>query len=176
MSPHLNNDPNSGLGDVLFLETSLMSESRDFGFDFWRASPLGLATVIREYWEDTSQTEGSPRSYLNPNWIAMTLFELVCHAEVFSSRFTTPIKVDFFCEWHGLRGRHLRIPNRFHFNIGREAMVDFIKTKGSWTVGQLANEKSVIVAELGAGVARVFDWHDFSSKWISDQKRQWQRH
>ena len=169
-APNWKSDPNAGIGDVDFLESNLVNPDRTFGFDFWRVAPTGVATTIREYWEDSQNFATTPRSILSPILMERALFELVRHAEVFSSRFTTPLRVEFCCEWSGLRGRRLTDPNSPPFFSSKPATMDKVRTQGTWAVGKLATEKPQIVAELGSRVARAFDWHDFTPQWVKSQK------
>jgi hypothetical protein len=171
----VSNNTDEGLPDHEFLEASFINVERTFGLDLWRVSPTGFTTVIREYWEDTPDAGMKPRAFLNPITLTKMLGELVRHAEVFSSRFTTPLRVEFLCEWRGLRGRQLRSPNSLLFFSDKEATSDIVRTKGSWAVGKLAREKPEIVAELGGRVARAFNWEQLTTQWVAGQMPTWRR-
>lgn len=81
-----------------FLQSSGVTTDRSLGFDLWRVSPAGKATVIREFWEDTPDFRLKPRTIFNPLIMAATLAELVYHADAFASRFPAPQRVEFRCE------------------------------------------------------------------------------
>jgi Putative DNA-binding domain len=157
LAPRWSSNPSAE--DDEFLEASAvnldqtLNADQTLGFDLWRVSPKGQATVIREYWEDTKDFRLQPRATLNPRIMARVLGELVRHAEAFSSRFSAPLRVQFRCEWRGLRGRRLFVPNAIPFHTA-EARTDYVVTIGRWAVGALASEIPEIVANLGGKVTR----------------------
>lgn len=173
MSPSWKSDPRAGIGDGDFLEVDLINTSRTLGFDLWRIAPLGIATTVREYWEDTEDLGMKPRSFLSPKLMAMALLELVHHADAFSRRFEKPTHVEFFCEWHGLRGRVLHDLNSLPIFSTKPAQVEVVQTRKTWAIGQLASEQLNIAAELGARVCRAFSWHNFTPEWIHNQRSYW---
>ncbi len=165
-----------GSEDDEFLETNLIDSDRTIGFDLWRVSPQGWATVIREFWEDTPDFGIKPRTVVNPRMMARALGELVRHAESFSSRFSVPLRVEFRCEWRGLSGRHLSIPNAIPiFTTVDRATVDYVVTSGGWAIGALASETPEIVAKLGGRVARALGWEGFTPEWIANEVPGWRR-
>lgn len=170
MRPRWMSDPGAD-GDE-FLEANLITPDRELGFDLWRVSPRGFATVIREFWEDTPQFQLKPRATLNPRIMARTLGELVRHAEAFGARFGSPVRVEFRCEWRGLKGRHLFIPNAIPFMTGR-AEVDHVITGGQWPIGALATDLVEIVSKLGGKVARALDWEGFTPQWVAADMKDW---
>ncbi len=64
LRPRFRTDPASGQGDNDFVQCNLLPGSRTGGCDFWRVTPDGLATLVREYWEDQQITSGAT---LSPN-------------------------------------------------------------------------------------------------------------
>lgn len=165
-------DPSSPVDE--FVQSSLIDERRTLGFDLWRVSRGGLATVIREYWEDTPEFNLGPRMALNPKILTRTLGELVWHAAAFSARFQSPVRVHFRCEWRGLAGRRLVVPNAMPFRT-RPAEVDRILTEGTWAAGALSKDVAEIVYKLAGKVARALDWDEFSVSGIVDEMSRWKQ-
>ena len=149
-----------------FLQSSGVTTDRSLGFDLWRVSPAGKATVIREFWEDTPDFRLTPRALFNPAIMAATLAELVYHADALASRFAAPQRVEFRCEWRGLRGRRLSNPNGIPFSA-RIAETDVVVTVGQWSIGNLAKAMPEIVVALGGKVARAFNWEGLTPVWVS---------
>ena len=155
MSPRWTSDP--AYGDTEFLETDLVDSGRTLGFDLWRIAPEGLATVIREYWEDTpdfGQPPRTPRTTLNPKILTRTLGGLVRHAEALGRRFASALRVEFICRWRGLSGRQLVTPNAVPF-FTRPATVDIVVTSGVWPYADLGAEDPTY--------RRGFDWQGRTS-------------
>ena len=80
--------------------------------ELWRASPQGLATLVRAYYVEDFSAWGdrrrlAPRTWLWPEGVARDLAELIRHALAFSQRFETAESVSFRAEWWGLKGRRL---------------------------------------------------------------------
>jgi hypothetical protein len=105
-------DPASGDAEQDFLETAWLRD-RNPGetADFWRVSPRGLATIIRGYAEDMTQSPPlppiRPGTCLSPTSLTQEVAELVCHARAFARLFGGVRRVAFRCEWWGLAGREL---------------------------------------------------------------------
>ena len=83
--------------------------------ELWRASPKGLATLVRAYyledfsgWVDPRRL--APATWLWPEGVARDLAELIRHALAFSQRLETAETVSFRAEWWGLKGRRLDAP------------------------------------------------------------------
>jgi hypothetical protein len=181
IEPYFNTDAQSGLGDRDFLECALLrdTQQRTMGMDFWRVSPDGKASLIREYWEDEPAFAGSmrqlPGKILSPNMLAQSLAEFVRHARGLAERFTTATAVFFRCEWWGLEGRIIADPTARWFpgpgNLSRTA---HRITTGSWPVGSLKSNLPEIVATLGSPIARVFGIGDvFTTTWVEGQRARW---
>lgn len=150
------------------MQSSGVTTDRSLGFDLWRVSPAGKATVIREFWEDTPDFGLKPRTMFNPVTMAITLAELVYHADALASRFAAPQRVEFRCEWRGLRGRRLSNPSGIPFS-GRTAEADMVATIGQWPIGILGNAVPEIVVALGGKVARAFNWEGLTPSCVSGQ-------
>jgi len=156
------------------MQASLIEPGRTLGFDFWRISRTGLATTIREYWEDTPDFRLGPRLALNPKNLTRMLGELVWHADAFCSRFAAPVRVHFRCEWRGLKGRRLFVPNAIPFRT-RPAETDIVATHGAWAAGALRTDVAEIVYKLAGKVARAFDWEDLSASRIAAEMPNWKQ-
>jgi hypothetical protein len=170
LSPRWASDPSAPVDE--FMQSSLLEEGRTLGFDLWRISKSGLVTTIREYWEDTPDFRLGARVALNPKILTRMLGELVWHAASFSSRFASPVRVYFRCEWRGLAGRSLVVPNGLPFRT-RAAEVDRVLTEGVWPVTALSTEVAEIVSNLSGKVARALDLDDLSASRITDDMRRW---
>jgi hypothetical protein len=164
----------SSAPDEEFMQASLVDPQRTLGFDFWRVSPRGLATVIREYWEDTPDFGLNPRVALNPRILTRLVGELLWHANAFASRFAAPLRVNFRCQWRGLRGRRLVVPNAIPFNT-RPAEIDSIVTTGSWAAGRLQIDMPEIILKLTGKVARALDWEGLTAERIASEMPDWKR-
>ena len=170
LAPYWSND--ASLPEDEFLEANLIATDRTSGFDFWRVSPDGLATVIREYREDTANFDAPSRRTFNPRRMMRVLAELVRHAEAFSSRFDHPVRVEFLCHWRGLAGRQLFVPDGIPF-LTRAARVDAVTTSGTWAAADLGQRVPEIVATLGGKVARVLDWTGLSAERVAQEEPRW---
>lgn len=170
LAPNWASDP--AFGDAEFLETDLLKPERSLGLDLWRVTPTGLATVIREYWEDTPDFRMEPQTAIEPKIFTRMLGELVRHAEAFSAKFSTPLRVEFRCEWRGLRGRKLFSHNALPFHT-RPATVDTVMTSGTWPVIELGEKLPEIVDALGGKVARALDWTNFDADRIRAEQPNW---
>lgn len=174
LAPSFNADPASGQGDHDFLECQVLQES---DVEMWRVSTDGEATLIREYWEDSTDFSGMPRAHpgelFSPNTLAQALAEFLRHARGFAERFDTPTTVSFLCEWHGLAGRTAYDPNaRWRNSTG--ARTDHRVASGTWPVIALAQDWSEIVADLGGPVARLFGLETaFTPEWVLGQAAKW---
>jgi hypothetical protein len=179
--PYFNTDPTSGLGDTDFLECALLRDTqpRTLGMDFWRVSPSGKASLIREYWEDSPEFAGAmtPGTIFSPNMLAQSLAEFVRHARGLAERFTGATAVFFRCEWWGLIDRRVADPTALWFP-GRSnvSQTTHRVTSGSWPVGSLNSNLVEIVAMLGSPIARAFEIGDvFTPKWVEGQLARWLR-
>jgi hypothetical protein len=180
--PFFQTDPASGLGDVDFLECSLMRDARTqpplVKFpDMWRVSPDGRATLIRNYWEDdlgTNQHFGlAPGTWFSPNILVRSLAEFVRHARSLAERFNEPTTVSFRVEWHGLRGRVIRDPWNMWLDQWTARGDDRVAT-GSWPITMLKDAWPEIVADLAAPAIRAFTTEiSLSAVWVRGQSAKW---
>jgi hypothetical protein len=178
IAPYWTTDAAIEGGDEDFLECSLLGEVSDRGgLDFWRVSPNGKATLIREFWEDHPMIEGrAPYTAIDPDLVGRSLAELVRHARGFASRFDLAVDVSFRCEWRGLAGRR---PQRLHGGrgpFGRTTNSDHRVSTGTWPVGDLTGAWPNIVSTLAAPVARAFGLEDqFEPELLALQVDRWRR-
>jgi hypothetical protein len=170
IAPQFTVDSNSGEPHD-FLECSLLRSPEDTsGKDFWRVSPSGKATIIREYWEDDA---GNGQRTFDPLLLARSLAEFVRHARGFAERFPQPINVSFLCEWHGLSGRIVHTPNA-HWSPHPPPRDGYRHSTVSAPIGDLTANWPAIVAELGAPVARLFGIGTyFTPEWIGMRSSGW---
>jgi hypothetical protein len=179
LRPYFNTDPKSGIGDDDFLECALLSEDRAIGMDFWRVSPVGKASLVREFWEDTPDfahgTRMTAGTIFSPNLLAQSLAEFVRQARGMAERFTEATSVFFRCEWWGLSGRVPADPISHWFpGQSPQSRTNHRVSTGSWPVGSLNSNLSEIVAALGSPVARVFEiGHIFTPQWVEGQRSRW---
>lgn len=157
-----------------FMQTSLIDAERTLGFDLWRISQTGLATTIREYWEDTPNYGFGPRMALNPRGMTRMLGELVWHAAIFASRFSSSVRVHFRCEWRGLKGRRLAVPNAIPFRT-RPAETDVVVTETTWAAGALGTDVAEVVSRLAGNVGRALDWDGLDAVWVAGDIPRWRQ-
>jgi hypothetical protein len=181
IQPYFNTDPKSGLGESDFLECALLRDAqpRILGMDFWRVSPSGRVSLVREYREDSPEFAGdlnmTPGTVFSPNILAQSLAEFVRHARGLAERFTEATAVFFRCEWWGLEGRVAADPTaRWYPGQSTASRTSHRVSSGSWPVGSLNSNLSEIVAALGSPVARAFDFgHGFTPQWVEGQRGRW---
>lgn len=154
-------DPASGDDEQDFLETAWLRD-RNPGetADFWRVSPFGLATILRGYAEDMTQTAPlppiRPGTCLSPSALTQEVAELVCHARAFARRFGGVRRVVFRCEWWGLAGREL-FDTDASWVQRRPALDDRRVASLQVPVATLSQAWPEAVAQLIAPVLRAFE-------------------
>jgi hypothetical protein len=85
VQPRFAVDDATGDSETDFLEVAWLRD-RPPGetADFWRVSPHGFATIVRDYAEDASagnaQLGLQPGTWFSPNVLAQQIAELACHA------------------------------------------------------------------------------------------------
>jgi hypothetical protein len=183
IAPYFNADPANGLGDREFLECSLLPESDDepgpVGQDVWRFAPDGMATLVRDYWEDGREWSEhhhlTPGTLFDPNLMVRSLAECVRHARGVCERFDAPSSVSFRCEWRGLTGRKLFHMNGFWSDRG-PARTDHRIATGTWSVPALTSDLLQIISVLAAPVARLFGIESvLTPAWIASDASTWRR-
>jgi hypothetical protein len=171
-------DPASGDDTQEFLETAWLRD-RNPGetADFWRVSPRGLATIIRGYAEDMTQSPPQPPilpgTCLSPSTLAQEIAELVCHARAFARLFGGVRRVAFRCEWWGLGGRELFDTDARWAHRG-PALDDRRVAGLQVPVATLAQAWPEVVAQLIAPVMRAFEPDlVLDADWVRAQAPKW---
>lgn len=154
--------------DEDFVELSLIGISNiASASDFWRVSPSGLVTLIREYWEDGSFVEEKygkkPGTILDPALMIRSLAELVRHAKAFAERFSSAREVEFRCQWRGLSGRRPFLTQRYGHILGHSTGRDERVATGRFPVGELGGDWPEVVARLADPLARSLGIEEFAS-------------
>ena len=165
------------LGENDFIECSILRDLNTGANDLWRVSRDGLAALLRNYFEDRSDTaayiESTPGSFVNPNWLVRDVAELVRHARGLADRFSDATSVAFRCAWHGLEGRVLAdLMSRWSpgFRFGEEA--SYRISTGTWRVSELNDKWSDIVSHLVSPVMRAANCgHVITPSWVSGQQK-----
>jgi len=178
--PSFITDPNSGQDDNDFLECSLLRDPDPIvsAFDMWRVSPDGYATIIRNYWEDSGDSNQRPSgTWFSPKLLARSLAELVRHARGMAERFESATSITIRCEWHGLSGRVIWDPWGVWFPNDNPARSEERVSGGSWPITTLESGLPEIVAQLAAPVMRAFPANSFvmTVDWIRGQTTWWRR-
>lgn len=153
-----NADEQSGT-DEDFLECSIVDgDTHRVAGDFWRISPEGLVTLIREYWEDRSfykERYGTePGSVIDPFLTMRSVTELVRHAAAFAERFSAAESVSFSCTWNGLSGRRPYDMRDYQRAVGHASQRENRTVKHVVSVADLTAQWPVVVAALVAPLGR----------------------
>ena len=147
------------------LECRLLGADREPGGipELWRASPKGLATLVRAYYIEDFSAWGdrrrlAPGTWLWPEGVARDLAELIRHALAFSQRFETAETVSFRAEWWGLKGRRLDAPEVPLFRSRHDLAVDdSCVATTTVPVPKLGDGWRSITASLVSRVVRLFN-------------------
>ena len=146
--------------------------------DFWRFSPIGMATILRDYAEDRSAGgpgQGmQPGRWFSPNALAQEMAELVCHARIVARMFGSVRRVCFRCEWWGLAGRELYDPSASWVSRGPSGDDHRVVTL-QVPAAALVEGWAGIVAQLIAPVVRNFEPDLLlTADWVRAQSQRWQ--
>jgi hypothetical protein len=179
IAPFFATDPESGLDHLDFVQAVLPNDSRerDAHLDTWRFAGNGLATIVRDYWEDgpglNQWMRASPGTWFSPNHLVMDLGEFVRHARACSERFSASTAVTFRCEWDGLLNRSLKDPSG-RWSPGQGAKEDHRVATGSWPASSLRDTLPEIVSQLAAPVMRLFmPARPLTPEWVRADMAQW---
>ncbi len=178
VKPRFAVDDATGDGESEFLEVAWLRD-RPPGetADFWRLSPCGFATIVRDYAEDKAAVNTDlgmqPGTWFSPNLLAQETGELICHARAMARFFAGVRRVYFRCEWWGLSGRELFDPHANWVNR-RAAIDDHRVTTLQAPVASLAQAWPDLVAQLIAPVLRSFESDlTLDAKWVRAQTSRW---
>jgi len=161
-----NLDPSSGEEDD-FLQINFATEENSMGRDFWRVSPSGKVSLIREYWEDGAfnvRKGIQVGTALDPHLVARDLAEVVWHASFLAARFREPVEILFTIEFIGLAGRQLHRFDGYRGAFGSQAAADVRRVTGVWPAAVLRAEWAAIVSTLATPIGRFFDAEVIFSK------------
>jgi hypothetical protein len=158
------------------LECIALPENHVRNTEFWRISPTGIASDVRDFPEDHEnfrQLNLEPGRWFSPLLMARELYSLTQHAYLFSERFSSAATVQFRCEWTGLLEREIRDHEPMaDYLPGKMARVDSRVTTGEWPVSAVRMEWPEIASALGAPVIRLFDPNfDYTADFIRSQMR-----
>jgi hypothetical protein len=161
VQPRFAVDAATGDGETDFLEVAwLRDRPPTETADFWRVSPRGFATIVRDYTEDRAQTnrtsETPPGTRFSPNLLAQEIAELICHARAMQRFFSGVRRVWFHCEWWGLAGRELFDPDNGWANR-RPAIDDHRLVTLQMPAASLTQAWPEAVARIIAPVLRAFE-------------------
>ena len=171
-------DDATGDGETDFLEVAwLRDRPPTETADFWRLSPRGYATIVRDYAEDNEAGNQAldmrPGSWFSPNVLAQEIASLICHARSLTRFIAAVRRVHFRCEWWGLAGRELFDP---HVNWAhRDAAVDDHRiVTVQAPAASLAQAWPELVAQIMAPVLRAFEPDlALGGDWVRSQMARW---
>lgn len=171
-------DDATGDGETDFLEVAWLRERPPGGTaDFWRLSPRGLASIVRDYAEDKTDANAAlgmqPGTWFSPNVLVQDVAALVCHARSLTRFFASVRRVHFRCEWWGLAGRELFDP---HANwVQRGAAVDDHRVVTTqMPVASLGQAWPEMVAQIMAPVLRALEPDlALGGDWVRGQMARW---
>ncbi len=171
-------DDATGDGATDFLEVAWLRE-RPPGetSDFWRVSPGGLASIVRDYAEDKAGGHEAPGmqsgTWFSPNVLAQEVAALVCHARSFARFFGVVRRVHFRCEWWGLAGRQLFDPHASWVQRGT-ASDDHRVVTTQMAASSLGQAWPEMVAQIIAPVLRAFEPDlALGGDWVRGQMERW---
>jgi len=183
IAPVFSTDPAIGHGDHEFLTASMLRDPDleppevSIGQDLWRVSPVGLATIVRDYWEDglewNQRLNFQSGTTFDPGLMVRSIAEGVRHARALAERFEGAMAVTFRLEWFGLEGRVTRIPDRMLWR-DNVSQTDHCVANGTWPATTLTADWATVVAALVGPVARAFGIvRVVTSDWILRQAPSW---
>jgi hypothetical protein len=144
--------------------------------DFWRFSPRGFATIVRDYAEDRSSDRAqgtAPGERFSPNVLAREIAELVCHARALVRYFAGVRRIWLRCEWWGLAGRELFDPDASWTNRRPRPDDHRIVTLQA-PAASLAQAWPEAVAQIMAPILRAFEPDlALGPDWVRAQSTLW---
>jgi hypothetical protein len=178
VQPRFAVDAATGDDETDFLEVAwLRDRPPSETADFWRVSPCGFATIVRDYPEDRlagNEALGmQPGTWFSPNFHAQEVAALVCHARSLTRFFAGVRRVHFRCEWWGLAGRELFDPktNWVHRDPTDD---DHRIATAQASAASLGHAWPETVAQLLAPVLRAFEPSlTLEPDWVRGQMARW---
>lgn len=171
-------DDATGDGETDFLEVAwLRDRPPTETADFWRVSPRGFATIVRDYAEDNEAGNATlgmrPWTWFSPNVLAQEIAALICHARSLTRFFAAVRRVHFRCEWWGLAGRELFDPHVSWAHRDAAADNHRVVTVQASTAS-LAQAWPEVVAQIMAPVLRAFEPDlALGGDWVRSQMARW---
>jgi len=183
IAPYFTSDTRLRRGSIEeILECGLFPDKANLrgSTEFWRVSPLGLATHIRPHFEDREdfrERNLEPGKWFCPFFLTRDIAELVFHAANFSQRFPSAKAIEFRCEFSGLLEREIGDARPLvHWLPGKIARVDHRITTYEHPAIDIRNTWPDIVSALGGPVMRLFDpAFNYSADWVREQSQSFKR-
>lgn len=162
LMPHWTVD--EGLSEEEFLECDFAGLSSDHMInpELWRASPSGLATIVRAYDQDHREYGFGGAGLEAGTWfwpfgMAREIAEIIRHARAFAERFEAQGTVSFRAQWSGLRGRRLGDPRApFVWRQSGTAQDDGRILSRTVPVASLTDAWPELTASMLAPILRMF--------------------
>jgi hypothetical protein len=171
-------DESTGDSETDFLEVAWLRERPPSETaDFWRMSPRGFASIVRDYAEDKTAgndaLQTQPGTWFSPNVLAQEVAALVCHARSFARYFGAVRRVHFRCEWWGLNGRELFDPQTRW--VQRHPATDNHRVVTTqMPAASLGQAWPEMVAQIMAPVLRAFEPDlALGGDWVRGQMARW---
>ena len=176
--PRFMTDPSVDGGDTDFLQANLIEMGETTHLDFWRVSPDGRASLVRNYHEDRFEKRPDDISdrekWFDPWLHVRDITEIVRHARALSEEFTDVEEICFLLEWRGLKSRVVASlnPERYYSNhayaSNANERVVFLCFPHAEVIGNLPG----VVSRLYAPTDRLFNPRsDVSPEWVSAQMK-----
>lgn len=176
--PHFMADPAVDGGDTEFLQANLLEKGETSHMDFWRVSPDGRASLIRNYHEDRFGRRpddiADDAKWFDPWLHVRDITEVVRHSRALSEEFTDVQDICFLMEWKGLKSRVVASLNPERYYGGRDytSHTDERTVYGCVAQAEVIGNLPGVVSTLYAPVDRLFNPRSgVSPEWISAQMK-----
>ncbi|MGH8224505.1 MAG: AlbA family DNA-binding domain-containing protein [Woeseiaceae bacterium] len=171
ISPYFTTDDTVDGGDIEFLQTSLVGDGNTNHLDFWRISPDGRASLIRNYHEDRFERPAEIANggkWFDPWLQVRDLTELARHARAYAEQFADVREIYFQVEWTGLKSRMTATANPERYVEPHVSQTDRRVVSLSVPHAQVIGDLPAVVSRLYAPVHRLFDpQFRVTAQWIS---------
>lgn len=164
-------------GQAEFLQGNLFEGGQADKADFWRISPDGRASLLRDLQEDR-QTPApdlpTGTKWFDPFMQVRDVAEVVRHARAFAEELTDVTDISFQLEWRGLKSRVISAGARTgrYYEDAYTARNDTRTIVKSFLLAEVIGNLPDVVARLFAPVYRMFDARsDIDAKWVARQMK-----